>query len=70
MLAGDTIVADDDGVIVIPQRMLSRVVPESIELERLDAWVLEEVARGEVLPGLYPPDERNLTRYRARRGLR
>jgi len=59
----DIIVADDDGVVVIPQAMAAEVAAESAEQERLEAWIMQEVERGVPLPGLYPPNAETKARY-------
>ena len=59
----DVIVTDADGAVVIPQALLDAVVAAAIEQEQLESWILSEVERGAVLPGLYPPDENNRARY-------
>ena len=61
---GDSIVADRDGAVVIPQVLSEQVFAEAAEIERFDAWVVSKVATGEPLPGLYPPDPDNQERYR------
>ena len=64
---GDTIVADRDGAVVMPQALLAEVVPQAVEQERFEAWVVDEVQAGRPLPGLYPPDEATKARYAASR---
>jgi regulator of RNase E activity RraA len=59
----DIIVADDDGAVVIPAALLDEVVETAVEQERLEAWIMKEVGRGEKLPGLYPPNEEAKARY-------
>jgi regulator of RNase E activity RraA len=61
---GDLIVADRDGVVVIPQALTEQVLAEAAEIERFDAWVVSKVSTGEALPGLYPPNPENQERYR------
>jgi regulator of RNase E activity RraA len=61
----DVIVADTDGVVVIPQAMVEEVAKLGPEQERLEAWIVSEVERGEKLPGLYPPNDAAKTRYEA-----
>lgn len=61
---GDVIVADRDGAVVIPQAIAEQVAAEAAEIERFDAWVVEKVAAGESLPGLYPPNADNQERYK------
>ena len=62
---GDIVVADDDGAVVIPQAMTDQVADEAVEQERMEAWIMEEVARGAALPGLYPMNEATRARYDA-----
>lgn len=50
----DIIVADTDGVIVIPAGMAEQVAIEGAEQERLDEWQLSEVKRGVALPDIGP----------------
>ena len=61
----DVIVADADGAIVIPAALLAEVIAEAVEQERMEAWILAEVAAGVPLPGLYPPNEETKARYAA-----
>jgi regulator of RNase E activity RraA len=62
---GDTIVADGDGAVVIPQAMLAEVTELAGEQEAQEAWIMGEVQKGTPLPGLYPPNDENKTRYAA-----
>ncbi|MGY2488588.1 ribonuclease activity regulator RraA [Cupriavidus sp. CP313] len=61
----DVIVVDQDGAVLIPAAMLDEVIAASVEQERLEGWIMQEVARGTPLPGLYPPNEENKARYKA-----
>ncbi len=63
----DLIVADDDGAVVVPAAMVKDVLEQSLEQERLEAWIMGEVEAGASLPGLYPPNEQNRARYLASR---
>ena len=63
VIPGDIIVADSDGAVVIPQALLDEVVAESPAQEKLEGWIIEEVERGEKLPGLYPMNEETKVRY-------
>src|SRR6516162_4160207 len=67
---GDAIVADDDGVVVIPQDLLEFVAHEGAEHELYESWVFSEVENGVKLPGLYPPDDDAKARYAAWRKSR
>jgi len=65
----DTIVADDDGAVVIPKAMLAEVVQAALEQEKLEAWILAQVKAGASLPGLYPPNSETKARYEAGEGV-
>jgi len=62
---GDTIVADDDGAVVIPVTLVDHVCEVGPEQERLEGWIMEEVRAGASLPGLYPPNDSTKARYAA-----
>jgi regulator of RNase E activity RraA len=59
----DVVVVDDDGAVLIPAALLDEVVADAVEQERLEEWIMGEVAHGAALPGLYPPNAENLARY-------
>ncbi len=61
----DVIVVDDDGAVLIPQALLDDVVRLGPEQERMEGWIMEEVARGVPLPGLYPMNAETKARYEA-----
>jgi regulator of RNase E activity RraA len=61
----DVIVVDDDGAVVIPRALLSDVVEQAVEQEKLEAWIMAEVEAGTPLPGLYPPNAETKARYAA-----
>ena len=62
---GDTIVADGDGAVVIPQALLAEVTEMAAEQETQEGWIMEEIQKGLPLPGLYPPNEETKARYAA-----
>jgi regulator of RNase E activity RraA len=62
---GDMVVVDDDGAVLIPADLVEAVTEEAIEQERLEGWIMDQVDAGVPLPGLYPPNEENKTRYAA-----
>ena len=64
------IVVDDDGAVVIPKDLVDFVAHEGAEHELYESWVVSEVERGVVLPGLYPPNEEAKGRYQAWRQKR
>lgn len=65
---GDVIVVDQDGAVLIPAALLDDVVALAGEQERLENWIMTRIEAGEPLPGLYPPNEENLKRYREQTG--
>jgi regulator of RNase E activity RraA len=60
----DLVVVDDDGAVLIPAALIEEVIRVAAEQERMEAWIMDEVAKGAKLPGLYPPNEENLKRYK------
>ncbi len=63
----DVIVADQDGAVVIPKALLDDVLSEGVEQERMEAWIVDQVKSGAVLPGLYPMNAETKARYAATR---
>jgi len=61
----DVVVADVDGAVLIPATLLDEVIEASVEQERLEGWIMEQVDSGQSLPGLYPPNEANKAAYQA-----
>jgi regulator of RNase E activity RraA len=61
----DLVVADDDGAVVIPAKLVEEVVSAAPEQERMEAWIMDEVDRGVPLPGLYPMNAETKARYEA-----
>jgi regulator of RNase E activity RraA len=66
----DLIVADDDGAVVIPAALVDEIVALALEQEQLEAWIMQEIARGVPLLGLYPPNAETKARYAAEREAR
>jgi len=61
----DLIVVDGDGAVVIPAALLNDVLTAGPEQERLESWIMDEVAKDLPLPGLYPPNAETKARYEA-----
>jgi regulator of RNase E activity RraA len=61
----DVILVDQDGAVLIPAALLDDVVTAAVEQERFENWIMSQVEQGAVLPGLYPPNEENLAKYKA-----
>jgi regulator of RNase E activity RraA len=61
----DVIVVDADGAVLVPAALVDEIAPAALEQEQLETWIMERVAAGDALPGLYPPDAQNQQRYAA-----
>lgn len=53
---GDVIVADADGIIVIPPHLVDEVSAAAVEHELQDEFVYERVKEGHSVEGLFPPN--------------
>lgn len=51
---GDILMGDGDGVMVIPRHLADVIAAETVAMELFEAFVLEEVANGASIRGLYP----------------
>jgi len=62
---GDYIVADDDGVVVIPRGVASEIALKAIEYDDLEEWIRARLDKEQLTPGLYyPPDDAVIAMYR------
>jgi regulator of RNase E activity RraA len=62
---GDTLVGDDDSVIVVPAHLVDEVAAEAVEMTAYEDFVSERVLGGATIIGLYPPtDEKNLELFK------
>ena len=55
VIPNDVVVADADGAVLIPAALLDQVIAEAPEQERLEGWIMSQIAAGVPLPGLYRP---------------
>jgi len=62
---GDIIVADADGILVIPPSLAAELAEDSIAQEREEAFIAEMVAQGHSVDGLYPLDAAWRGKYEA-----
>ena len=49
----------------IPDALLADVLAEAPAQERAEGWIMDEVAKGVALPGLYPMNAETKSRYDA-----
>jgi regulator of RNase E activity RraA len=61
----DVIMVDDDGAVVIPQKLVTDVAAIAADQERMEDWIMHQINDGAALPGLYPPNAENKARYEA-----
>lgn len=62
---GDIIVADDDGVIVLPPAIAEDVADAALAKEGEDAWVAEQVKAGAPIEEVFPMNQQWRARYEA-----
>lgn len=55
-------VVDADGAVLILATLLDEIISAAVEQERLEGWIMFQVAAGIPLPGLYPPNEETRAR--------
>ena len=60
---GDIIVADADGILVLPPSLAEEVADEAVEQERRDVFVFQMVQEGHKVDGLFPMNEDWLAKY-------
>lgn len=54
---GDIVVGDAEGVVVIPAHLTDEIADEAVEMTAFEDFVMEEVAKGRAIIGLYPPTD-------------
>lgn len=62
---GDWVMADGDGVVIIPADLADEVSRDSVEQEETEEWILSEVKTGRSTSGLYPMDDETRGEYEA-----
>lgn len=65
---GDIIVADGDGVLVVPPAIAEEVADDALAQEASDGWIAGKVAEGHLLDGLFPMNEQWRARYDTEKG--
>ena len=65
VMPGDYIVADDDGVVVVPRQISKEVANAAIEYDKLEGWIKDKLDQQNLSPGkYYPPDEKTYEEYK------
>ncbi|MEE1620806.1 fumarylacetoacetate hydrolase family protein [Zafaria sp. J156] len=62
---GDIVVADDNGILVIPPALAAEIADEVVEQERQDGFVFRMVRAGHKVDGLFPMNREWKARYQA-----
>jgi 5-oxopent-3-ene-1,2,5-tricarboxylate decarboxylase/2-hydroxyhepta-2,4-diene-1,7-dioate isomerase len=57
VVPGDIVVADDDGVCIVPRERAEELARICVEHEELEVWLRERLAGGESIVGVYPPND-------------
>lgn len=65
VVPGDFVVGDDDGVIVVPAKLVEDVIQDAERQEWEDAWVAARAAEGNSIEGLFPMNATWRARYEA-----
>ena len=60
---GDIVVADVDGVVIVPREMAAEVARDATEQEQLEAFIAQRIEEGRPLRGTYPPNEETMAAY-------
>ncbi|MFM0277028.1 ribonuclease activity regulator RraA [Paraburkholderia sediminicola] len=60
---GDIVVADVDGVVIVPREMATDVARDATEQEQLEVFITQRIEEGRPLRGTYPPNEETLAAY-------
>ena len=68
VIPGDWIIADNDGVVVVPKIFAEEIARDGLEQEIHEEFILTQVKNGAPIPGHYPPNEVNISKYREWRG--
>lgn len=68
VVPGDIVVADDDGVCIVPRERAEELARVCVEHEELEIWLRNRLERGESIVGVYPPNDAVREEFRRTRG--
>ncbi|MGI9424247.1 MAG: ribonuclease activity regulator RraA [Hyphomicrobiaceae bacterium] len=60
---GDIIVGDDEGTVAIPAEFAEGVADGGVAQDHIEGWVNRRLAKGDRMPGLYPPSDKMRAEY-------
>ncbi|GIS65551.1 MAG: hypothetical protein CM1200mP3_17990 [Chloroflexota bacterium] len=55
VVPGDLIVGDDDGIVVVPEKLIEEVIDWVEEHEAVEEWIKAKIEKEDVSPGKYYP---------------
>lgn len=61
---GDIVIADSDGVVILPRAIAFEIAKDAAEQDRLEAFIRQKVEAGASIVGVYPPGEALKAEYR------
>jgi regulator of RNase E activity RraA len=62
---GDIVIADPDGVVILPAAIAEEVARDAVEQDQLEAYVRKRIEGGDSIVGVYPPNEETKAAYQA-----
>ena len=60
---GDVIVGDEEGTVAIPAELAESVATGGLKQDHVEGWVNRRLAKGDPMPGLYPPSKKAQAKY-------
>lgn len=60
---GDIIVGDDEGTVAVPAEFAAGVADGGLAQDHVEGWVNRKLAKGDPMPGLYPPSDKARADY-------
>lgn len=60
---GDIIVGDSEGTVAVPAQFAASVAENGLAQDHVEGWVNRRLAKGDPLPGLYPPSDKMRREY-------
>ena len=60
---GDIIVGDTEGTVAVPAEFAESVAEGGLAQDHIEGWVNRRLAKGDPIPGLYPPSDKMRAEY-------
>ena len=60
---GDIIVGDSEGTVAVPAEFAESVADGGLAQDHIEGWVNRRLAKGDPMPGLYPPSDKMRAAY-------